>query len=83
MDQGRIKIYSIVCVSLSFIVIFSLTRTAWSDEVLDLRHRIRQLVEENQALERKIATMERAEKLPQEPEYMGATTFFFIVKLEK
>ncbi len=83
MDQGRIKIYSIVCVSLSFIVIFSLTRTAWADEVLDLRHRIRQLVEENQALERKIATMERAEKLPQEPEYMGATTFFFIVKLEK
>lgn len=68
------KMCKIVYVGLSVIIIFFLSRVAWSDEVSDLRERVRQLAEENQALKRKIATMESAEELPLEPEYTKVRT---------
>ncbi len=66
--------YKVIYVSLCVIVVSFVLRSAWADEVSDLRHRIRQLVKENQALKRKIATMESTEELPQVSEYTGVST---------
>ncbi len=66
--------YQIVHVSLSVIVIFFSPWVAWADEVSDLRYRVRHLVEENQALKRKIAAMESTEVLTRKPGYTGVRT---------
>ncbi|ODS32265.1 MAG: hypothetical protein SCARUB_02614 [Candidatus Scalindua rubra] len=61
----------VVC---SFVVICQglyLSQGIYADEVSDLRYRIRQLVEENQALKRKIAAMESTVELQREPGYPG------------
>jgi hypothetical protein len=68
-----VKIVHSFLVILLFMYIF-LGQVVIASDISELRYRVRQLVEENQALKRKIAAMESTEVLTRKPGYTGVRT---------